>query len=1000
MLRTLIAVSLVLVTAQQAISQVQPRLIKGGVGGGMDPVLNVNGVSSVDNSGVVHLTRGAPLDILLTGSPGHSFGLFLSASANTAINDGFYLTVWQPDGTTRSPIHPALDGIGSDVVAGFLPGVSVSDFVGGLAAPPFQFDVAGSFRVLSRVPSRAVLVDTDPAGLTGPTIPIIFPLESSSGNTVRLFLQIVSLDPSGQDFRIGNGMELIFDQLLFSGTVLYSEGQDSNPNSSSMGSLQTLGRLGHADLSNDVPSGLDQSNSEFSGAGFPGNLDVWMVTLAGFSEVVNSSVPPNAPHGSEGDPGDPNSAYATIHGYSSGLEFLTGARPERNNENREYPRIALPGNRELFHWRKGGATPEYGFGVLFKDSGRFRNLTPPGSPGGPFTESSTRSPWEIEVGVSPDGDRAIAVLDRGSASFDSIYVFNLEEGLNFSNGFPLMDVTPPSGLGRFRRSFEESIAFVGDGLGGWVGFIESSDVSSTALSLYPDYLWRIDTDNGSIFQVLPFGTITPTRLDRNTFVSEDHNTLCVIGGTEANQENVFSVTAVTKFSHALIPISAFSSDTKLMESTNASNGQGGFSHLSRDGSVFAFARADGTKSFPMVARTNGADAGDIADLVEDVAMGGRFDTLSDFSHTQDLFVTDDNRTLLFFQGLLVSGAAVDRLDLFSYRLSDGLTHNLTRTISGTAYSGGSTLAYLGPWDLPAVSAGPDRPRFDPAGAFVTRDRGHRFYLRGSRDVGGQPDVLNLVAVSLREGDEFELTNVTGTEFEPRFGASPPTSGAPDVKALVFASVEQTGGRLRIRRVGGTGPFQDWYYMTALLSVPATSSESINEHLFLFDGAHPGPALQITHHGVNSPPFSVPNGTTITSVTPSQVDAKVAYILNRAGSGSAATQELVVQDLGGYGTQVRIPNPGSNPTFNRSITAGSLHWRKTAPTGLAYVSGTIVRPAGSGAGGTDGISTGIDVNNPINATPYFFTFEKPTIESRLAGAPVGSNRRAAFIWGLQ
>ena len=993
-----VAVCSLLVLGATAVAQVQPSLRASGTAGEA-PVLTINGVTSADNSAVVHLIRQGPLEINLSGTPGHRFGLFLSGDADGAINNGFFLKVWEPDLTTDSPVHSVFDGIGIDLVAANLPGYTTADFWGGIPAPFFVFNGSGSFHLSGKVPSQAFLADTDPSGATGPDNPILIPLESSAGNTVHLFFQVVSLDPSGTDFRIGNGIEAIFDEQLYNGVVHYSEGQDFNLTSFTMGSKQTFGNLYDLDLSGGPVSPLDQTGSDFSSDGFPANMDVWMITLAGESEVIDASTPANAPLGTETNPDDPDTHYTDIHDYASGLEFLAGTRPERNNENREYPRISLPGNRELFHWRKGGSPVQYGFGVLFKGSGKFRNLMPTGTVGLPFTETDTRSPWEVEVGVSPDGNRALVVLDASSAGFDQIYLLNLEDNGVFGNGLPNMPVVPGGISSLFRRSFEESIAFVADGSGGWVGFIESTDSTSTDVGLYPNYLFRIDATNGSVFSVLPGGGHSISRLDRNTYVSDDRNALCVIGGNSSSDEEVYSITNVTRFSHALVAIAGFDSNTKLMESNDARDGRAGWGHLSKDGSLFAFARAEGADNYPLIARTNGADAGSLETPVKDISFGGLFDTDSDYPNCQELFLTDDNETLLFFQGLTVSGSNQDRLDLFSYNRSSGVIHNLTRTINGVDYTGAGSLAYSGPWDVPAGSVTTDRSRFDPGGSFLNPDRTQRYYFRALRSVAGQLDRLNLIAISQEASADFELTNVTGTELEPRWGSPPPSHGAPDVKLIVQSGVEQTAGGMRIRRIGGTGVLKDWYFMTALLS-DAPTPVALMEQLFMFDGSHPGPALKLTHYGTAMSPFTVLNNSRIVNVTPSRSDAKVGYIVNNGGSIYVSTQALIVQDLGSYGTPVCVPNPGSVPVFNKSYAAGSLHWRKVLPSGLVYVRGTVVRPTGIGAGSTDGIATGIDVYNPIDASPYFFTFEKPTLETAITVAAGGANRRASFIWGVR
>ncbi|MBI4882342.1 MAG: hypothetical protein HY812_22170 [Planctomycetes bacterium] len=988
--------------------------------GQVDPTLTVNGVTSSDNSAVPHLTKYQPLTIAMTGTPLAPFALLMSGDAydGTAsvppepnITDGFFLKPWTPVAGVFSPIHPVFDGIGMAYIEAHLADYSPVDFLPDTASPIFRFDASGNFTLHGITPPIAYLADLNATPPNGPTDPIVLPLESVPPTTVALYLQIVSLDMVTLGIREGNGMKVIFDEVVFPGSVAYCEGQSVTLTTYTLGSEQSLGTLVHTDMSAGNPQGLTAA-PEFSANGFPGQTDIWMITLAGAAEVSPPSLPPNGDGGEAANPVDPDVDYniRIAQGYYSDIEVFTHLRPARNNENFEYPRIALPGNRELFHWRKGivanPALSEYGFGVLFKDTNTFRNLTPAGCPSGPFTESATRSPWEVEVGVSPDGDRAVAILDKTGTSYDRVFLLNLEPGGVFSNGWPVMEATNPS-TSLFARIFDESISFVSDGLGGWVVFFNSTNSTSTSVAIYPNRTWRVHADTSVITAVLPSTGLTPARIDRNMHTSADRNVLCVMAGASATAENMIAVTNVTAFgSHTILDITQFPSNTGLLEANDATEGKGSFVHLSKDGSLIAFARTDGTRSFPLVARTDGSTKGHVNDLVTDITNGGLYDTAVDFSNTMEPFLTDDNGFLMFYQGLNQAGFLNDRHDLFVVDLSLLQTRNLTRSITGLDYnSQTSTKAYYGPWDPLAAD---ERPDVDPGGWFLSRDRSQRYVLRDRHGIPGKQGGFNVVGVSVGPtpgggAPNFNMMNVTGTEFEPYFGGALPTIGAPNIATNVGPITEPTPGYLRLRRVGGAGVLKDFYYFTARLANAVAGEETI-EHLFLFDGSNPGPALRISNYGLSSTPIAVTAGTTIENVVPSKVEPKVAYILNRGGAATTVTHEVIVQDLAAYATPVQIPDPDNNPStppeFNRLITFGSIHWLSSTPAGLVFAAGSVLRPASSGTGSTDGVGGGDDSRNPINASPYFYSFLEPTFERKLTYDAAGSNRRAVFIWNVK
>lgn len=966
------------------------------------PSMTINGVTSTDNTGEVHLTRQSLVTIELTGTPGVQFSLYLSRDANLA-NPDFFLRPWVPTAppNVNSPIHIVFEGIGVNYVVNNLPGLELSDFTIVPSSPVFKFDSNGRFVVTALLPDQALLVDNDPVGPTGPGRPFVLPLESTQTFNSFLYFQVVSFNNQGGGILVGNGMKMVFDALEYPGTVVYSEGQDANQASIIMGSKQNLGRLVHPDLSDGQGVAVNTALSDFSAGGFQNNTDIWMINLAGQGEITDPSLPPNSNYGLESSPGNPDFLYTTMHTYSSGLEVNTGTRPERNNDNKEFPRISLPGNKELFHWRNGGSNPtQYGFGVLFRDSGRFRNLVPVNAPGWPFTGTATLSPWEVEVGVTPDGTRAMVILDATSNNHDKIFVLNLEEGGNFANGLPIADVTPGDTT-LVRRVFEESINFVHDGAGGWMGFVASSSNTSASTSLYADRLWKVGMNGDlSSVRVLPTSSssTTPSRMDRSTFVSDDHSTLCIIGGSTSTREDIWSITSVTRFSHAVLNITDFPITTPIMESNDTSDGKADWTRLSRDGSLLAFATGTTASNQPRVVMTNGSQAGAVPNIVVDVLNSGDFDLNGDFPNCVDLRFTDDNSHLVWFQGLYATFASSDRYDLFTYDLDAELVLNRTRTISGPEYTGPGSKAFAGPWDVPAASASTHRPNFDPGGSFLSANREFLILGRDARGIPGKLSQFNFVAMNIGSSLTFDMLNIFGKEFERSLDLGPPAFGTIELKTDATAAVEPTPGFFRLRRVGGNGGLRNWYYLCGrLVSYP--SGDANIEQLFLFDGNNPGPALRLTNFSTSGTPFVVGNGSTITSVTPSKTEAKVAFILNRNDATTAATQNLIVLDLDQFAIPVALPDPSANVVWNKAFTGGSIHWVPDAPAALVYSRGSVVRPSGSGAGATDGVFTSQDPYNPIDAAPYFYTFLEDGVESPLATAPAGNNRRSVFIWGL-
>ncbi len=946
-----------------------------------DPILTVNGVTG-DNSTVVSLTRFAPLEIALSGPPNAPFTLLLSGAATESLAQGFFLTPWIAP-TIRSPIHPVFDGIGHALLTAKL-GLPAADLVAGPFSPVFRFDQNGSFVLHGLVPPIAVLIDQNAAegpGMEfGPGKPIILALDG-----VGLYVQIVALDPATLDLRVGNGMRLDFGPLARPASLGAAIGTSAQSAPFDLGQKTNVGALVDADMADGSPAAF-QSAPDF--ATIVNAFDFWMIGLAGPSELVHTSAPPGA---------DPDTQHVQVQGRGSGIELFTGARVTRNNENFEYPRIVLPGGRELFHWRNGGVSPpRYGFGVRFEDQS-FRNLVPASF--GTFTESATRSPFEVEVGVSPDGDRAVVILDASSSTLDRAFLLNLEKGQTFANGQPIVEITPAAAT-QFRRGFDESIRFVRDDTGEYQAFIFSSATGDTAATR-PDRLWRVRTDGAERFTaIIPTpGFSDLARFDFIPFVNDDEDTLVFIAGSDPNRENVYSISQVSADGTVVVRDCTGFANATLMEALDVTDGAADWAALSKDGSMFAGAHAEGsTGSIPFTARTDGSQAGSISNVVADLAIGGRFD-VTDFPGTQGLALTDDNRFLLFHQGTPTqSGLISGRSDLFVADLVSGITRNLTRTLTGPGYGVSTTLSYLGPWDVPSIA---ELPIVDHGGTFLSLDRRHRYFIKDFRSLTGA-NTYNIYAVEVappagESAPTFRVTNVTGNDLAPTFGESPPEFGAPDVVSDASLSKARPD-YYRLRRVGGASSLAQYYYFTARLANAPPTEKQI-EQLLLFDGLNPGPALQLTSFSPSSVPFGVENGATIRNVTPSPVEPKVAFVLNRTGSPTVATDELLVQDLNAFGMLLRVPNDGTPPDFDRAITAGSIHWLDAIPAGIVYSAGSTPRPASGGAPSTDGVPSQADARNPIDATPYFFDFLSPATEHALL-APASTASRSVMILGVK
>ncbi|MFG0316083.1 MAG: hypothetical protein ACF8XB_02325, partial [Planctomycetota bacterium JB042] len=633
----------------------------------------------------------------------------------------------------------------------------------------------------------------------------------------------------------------------------------------------------------------------------------------------------------------------------------------------EFPRRRRPGARQLLHGRDGAVTPPAdGFALVDETSGAVTNLVPASF--GDFRGAATRSPWEVEVAISPSGDRALAILDESAAIHDRAFLLHLEPGGAFPNGLPIVEVTPAGGVG-FGAAFESGATFLADSAGAdWIAIPASTDPLASEAS-YPDRLHLAPADGSSALgAVFPTST-TPgiDRIDRTLLTSLDRRTACFVAGTSETNENVFALTDLTPAGAVTFTNLTGFVGQRLGESTDVTDGSPKVTALSADGTRFAGVREVGGLSIPFAVTTDGGRFGAVPDLVADVSSGGDFD-LDHFPFSNGLFLTDDGTRLLFHQGLAKSFLS-DACDQFVVDVSTGATENLTRTISGPGYDGNLSARLLGPW---APATADDRPTVGYGGSFLGPDRRWRFFFRDLHELL-PTDRLDLYAVSI--GDDvtgepsLALVNVTGDAFEPSPGVAPPP-GAPSIRTDAGLFQEQTPDFYRVRRIGGGGVFEDLYLLTARLTDAPPGEQSI-ESLFLFDGANPSAAMRLTAFSPTSSPIAVGPQTRIRSVTPNPVDGRIALVLDLDGSRETADQELIQIDLSSFGAISRLP---AGPiAYDRAIAAGSLTWLPSTPAGLVWVEGTAPRPAAT----TDGVPTAASVDLPIDGNAWFLDLSDPT-----------------------
>lgn len=966
-----------------------------------NPTLTINGTTSADNNAVAHMKRVTPFTISMSGTPNAPFALLLSGEAldgspvgESDVNTGFYLSPWQPGGGVNSPIHPVFDGIGTTNIATKL-GQSTANFVADTPSPIFRFNANGTFSLTGITPTTAFLLNTG-AGSN----PIVLPLESISPNTIALYMQIVELDTQTLALRVGNGMKVVFDPLEFPGTISYSEGTDSNVNSLVLAQRQTLARIVDPNLIDGTI--ITPVETDTFGASSTANIDAWLIELAGVHPVYPAShystVLESQTSWSTEDPNlaanqNPLKTRAqTLR--ASGVEVLSGTTPALNNDNPEFPRIELPGNRALFCWRNGAnaGAPSYGFGVLFKNTGTFRNLIPASF--GTFTGTATLSAFEWEVGVTPDGNRAVIV--QSTAGVDRLFILNLESTATTT----ITEVVNATVPGDFTTLFEESLSFVSDGQGGWVGVIMGNTASGT--NLQPNRLYRFNLQGApNLTRLLPSAAAPDNgiiRIDRQPIVSQDFKRLCLVAGTGTTQEQIYCLRNVTPTTHTIQNITGLNFVT-LGEFNDGRDGLNGRAAFSPDGSVFAFVRNNGTQNTPMFARTDGTSFGLVTDLMVSVGLGGDWDIIGDFKNSRDYFIAADNNTLLFQQGFEVTGASSDRMEIFSMQLNTATPFNLTRTIILNTQDEEA----FGPFDVPAVSVNFNRPTFDPAGSFLSPNGKYAYYFRdghGLSTIDGIPfDRFNLLAVNIdSDGNStpsLEITNVTGKEFEPFFQSGVPITFTEDMIGRGNLFTEGLAFDHQLRHLGGSGPFSTFYAMIGRKASPLVAAELDIDQILLFDADNPGPGVYLTSFSTSSSPIAVNTGARMSNLIPSLTEPKIAFALDRDGVGASFNQDVMVIDLENFGNPIRVTSGGA--AFGKLLTRGSMHFLPTSPQALVYAFGTIARPSTGSIDGNSALTTA-DPNNPIDASAFTYRFDTAT-SSPVAPDPTVGFRRGVMVWGV-
>lgn len=987
------------------------------------PQLIVNNVPNppiTTNTAVPHLQKSGPLNIVLRGTPNAPFALLLSGDAfdgspsEANITSGFFLKPWVQAGLD-SPIHPVLDGIGMEFIRQKLnaqgdASLAADDILNDTPSPIFRFNAQGEFVVNGVVPLVAVLLNLTPS----PNL-VTIPLESTLANTISLYMQVVELNTQTLAVTSGNGVKVIFDPITFSSTIAYAQGTDAAASAPTVTNKVFPSVITDSDLSDATTvSPVNASDFAFATQG----LDFWLIGLGGNQPLYGASNPPNNGLGTS-NPDDPDltATLQKLHNQASGIEFLTGNRPARNNENREFPRIMLPGNRELFHWRDE-ATKVFGFGILFRDTNTWRNLTPvSGVTADNFAFTNTNvnvSPWEYEVTVTPDGNRAVAVLDQATNTLDRLFVMNLEPGGVFANGKPIFEAVPTlSDSLWFTRVFEGSMEVASDGQGSWVAFFGTTNLATAGLGGYPLRVYRANLGQSGSAPAFATSTIALQRIDRIMFASPDRTQIGLIAGTvsqslAAQNEDVYVIKNITSIGNSTVDLSGVVGTFSIAETNDSTDGGLGLFQWSPDGSKIAFAREESTTGrFLRVVATDGSSSGQTQDLVKDVTEAGPFDKV-DFPIGRGYEWAKDSRHLLFFQGMLGLIGLLDRMDLFVIDNTTGVVRNLTRT--GGSGSSGTPFTLFGPWNPPSTSS-EFRPNLEPCGTFKSHSGDWVYFFRELRGVFGAYDRQNLVGVSIgvAPGDTvptFEMLNLTGTEFEALDGQPLPAFGTPDTYSGGTLAGDSVPEYHKVRFVGGTGPYKDFVYFNAQLGNLTPGDPRIDvDQVFMFDAENPAPAIQVTQfvQGTNDgggvlitdTPYKVTKGARILGLRPHPTLGSLLFVVENGDGASTSDdlQDLFFVDFANFALPQRVPSTAT--PFTRVITGGSSLFRPGSPVGIVFCSGTTPRPAGF----TDGVSyTGVDPNNSVNATPFFYRVVSPAAVSTIS--PLATASRASIILNVK
>lgn len=987
------------------------------------PTLVVNNVPTppqTDNTAVPHLKRTGPLSLKLKGTPNAPFALMLAGDAfdgspggEPSITSGFFLKPWVIPGTLDVPIHPVLDGIGMEFIRQKLNGsgqasLAPDDIVNDVPSPIARFNAAGEFNLSGIVPNLAVLVNLTPS--IGAPNPLPIALESAGATTIALYLQVVELNTATLAVTTGTGCKVIFDPLTFQAEIAYAEGTSTALPSSSTSWAVTQTVFPSTITDSDLADGTATppvAATDFSFA--TQGIDFWVIALAEFQGLYEASNPANQVNGLAGNPNDQDSVQALsgtvgltvgVWNQVSHLEFLAGGVPARNNENKEFPRIDLPGNRSLFHYRDV-ATGRYGFGILFRDTNTWRNLTP--SPTFTFTNSSVLSAWEYEVAVTPDGNRAVVILDQPSpATTDRVFMLNLEPNGNFTNGLPIYEFVPSSSdLINFSRVYEESLSITTDGAGSWVAFFATTSVPNPTVATYPNRLFRVNLADsvGTPSLVLPGPVPTITRVDRQHMVTPDRDTLLVIAGSSAAAEHVYAITNITTAGQSVINTTGSGLVAlQIGEFNEANNGALGQFTIDEGGVRFSFTREDGTNRWPRIASVDGSTAGITEDLIKDITDNGVIDK-ADFPNSRDHAFSKDGNFLLYQQGFPIAGALPDRYEQFVTDINSKITRNLSRTCKTGAAAAPATL--FGPWD-PNVAG--DRGTLEPCGNFKNSAGDYLYFLRELRGLTGVNfDRQNIVAISIAPPigltePTFEMINVTGTEFEAFDGEPPPAFGGPDISAGGSSFGDTSSEQYRLRRVGGAGPYKDYIYLAAqLANLPVGDPRGNIEQVFCFDSANPGPAIQLTSffNGTGSP-YALRTGARIMELLPSQNESKVLVVVDNGDQSGAPdnAQDLFLLDFASFGVPTRVP---ANATpFSRIIVRGSSRFYPGATSGgIVFAAGLTQRPAGAFL---DGFATPApDTGNALDSTPFFYRTAGSTSVTPIV--PFTTNSRGSMVFNV-